>query len=154
MLRRSLVARVRALLTTGDAPTPLRDSEGPMGAWMTDLELISELVMATPANRVERPNPSALHAIAKWTIDRYRIILEGDEDQGFVATSPEMPELLGVAPTASRAASELRWRLEDRVFAILSANRLPPEPLQDVEARQSQQLKWQNTAPGDIALAA
>jgi predicted RNase H-like HicB family nuclease len=153
MLRRSLVARVRALTATGDAPTPLRDSEGPIGAWMTDLELISELVMATPAG-VERPNPSALHAIAKWTIDRYRIILEGDEDQGFVAASPEMPELLGVAPTASRAASELRWRLEDRAFAILSANRLPPEPLQDVEARQSRHARWQNPARRDIALAA
>jgi predicted RNase H-like HicB family nuclease len=153
MLRRSLVARVRALAATGDAPTPLRDSEGPIGAWMTDLELISELVMATPTG-VERPNPSAMHAIAKWTIDRYRIILEGDEDQGFVAASAEMPELLGAAPTASRAASELRWRLEDRAFAILSANRLPPEPLQDVEARQSQQSKWQTPAPGSIALAA
>ncbi len=131
MLRRALVARVRALLATGDAPAARRDSEGPIGAWMTDLELISELVMATPAERVERPNPSALHAIAKWTIDRYRIILEGHDDQGFVAVSPEMPELLGVAPTASRAASELRWRLEDRAFAILSANRRngrPPPP--------------------------
>jgi predicted RNase H-like HicB family nuclease len=154
MLRRALVARVRALLATGDSPTPLRDSEGPIGAWMTDLELISELVMATPADRVERPNPSALHAIAKWTIDRYRIILEGDEEQGFVAASPEMPEIFGVAPTASRAASELRWRLEDRAFAILSANRLPPEPLQDVEAQQSQQSKWQTPAPSAIALAA
>jgi hypothetical protein len=80
--------------------------------------------------------------------------MEGDDAEGFVAASPELPEVLGAGPTATRAATELCWRLEDRVFAILSANRLPPEPLQDVEARQSQQLKWQNTAPGDIALAA
>ena len=128
-------------------PAPLRETEGRMGAWMTDLELISELTMAAPS-RVEKPTPSALHAIAQWTIDRYRMVLEGDEAEGYVATSPELPEAVGQGRTAMQAAVDLRWRLEERAFSILNANRMPPEPLQDVEARRArgQQAK--------IALAA
>ena len=36
-----------------------------------------------------------------------------------------------------QAAVDLRWRLEERAFSILNANRMPPEPLQDVEARRA-----------------
>lgn len=135
-LRGLVASEIVAMSNSGQrVPAPLRETEGRMGAWMTDLELISELAMAAPS-RVERPTPSALHAIAQWTIDRYRIVLEGNEADGYVATSPELPEAVGQGPTAMQAAVELRWRLEERAFSILNANRMPPEPLQDVEARQ------------------
>jgi predicted RNase H-like HicB family nuclease len=131
-------AELMALPSKGRrAPMPLRDIEGRLGAWMTDLELISEMTMAAPCG-VVKPLPSALHAIAQWTIDRYRIVLEGDEIEGYVATSPELPEAVGQGQTAMRAAVDLRWQLEERAFAILNANRVPPEPLQDVEARRGE----------------
>jgi predicted RNase H-like HicB family nuclease len=135
-VRAAAAAELMALPSKGlRAPMPLRDIEGRLGAWMTDLELISEMTMAAPAG-VDKPLPSALHAIAQWTIDRYRIVLEGDEHEGYVATSPELPEAVGQGQTAMRAAVDLRWQLEERAFAILSANRMPPEALQDIEARR------------------
>lgn len=136
-LRGLVASELVALSGSGRrVPQPLRETEGRMGAWMTDLELIAELAMAPPS-RVERPTPSALHAIAQWTIDRYRIVLEGNEADGYVATSPELPEAVGQGRTAMQAAADLRWRLEERAFSILNANRMPPEPLQDVEARRA-----------------
>jgi predicted RNase H-like HicB family nuclease len=137
-LRGLVASEIVALSNSGRrVPAPLRETEGRMGAWMTDLELISELTMAAPS-RVERSTPpSALHAIAQWTIDRYRIVLEGSEPDGYVATSPELPEVVGQGRTSMQAAVDLRWRLEERAFSILNANRMPPEPLQDVEARQA-----------------
>ena len=135
-MRGLLASEIVALSNSGQrVPTPLRQTEGRMGAWMTDLELISELTMAVPS-RVQKPLPSVLHAIAQWTIDRYRIVLEGDEAGGYVATSPELPEVVGQGKTAMQAAVDLRWRLEERAFSILNANRMPPEPLQDVDARR------------------
>jgi predicted RNase H-like HicB family nuclease len=146
-LRGLVASEIVALSNSGRrVPRPLRETEGRMGAWMTDLELISEMTMAAPS-RVERPTPSALHAIAQWTIDRYRIVLEGDEADGYVATSPELAEVVGQGRTAMQAAVDLRWRLEERAFSILNANRMPPEPLQDVEVRRAR-------GHGAIALAA
>ena len=69
---------------------------------MRDLELLPQRGPAALVT-VEKPLPSALHAIAKWTIDRYRMVLEEDEVEGFVATSPDA-ELAGYGLTASRAA--------------------------------------------------
>jgi predicted RNase H-like HicB family nuclease len=133
-LRDTLAGEVAALSARGDAPAPLRESEGRLAAWMRDLELLPE-----PRPRalvtVEKPLPSSMHAIAKWTIDRYRIVLEEDEVEGFVATSPEMPDLAGYGVTASGAAADLRERLEGRAFQILNDNRVPPEPMQDIEKR-------------------
>ena len=149
-LRESLVSEVTALASRGDAPTALRDSEGRLAAWMRDLELLPQRGPAALVT-VEKPLPSALHAIAQWTIDRYRMVLEEDEVEGFVATSPEMPELAGYGLTASRAAMDLRERLEDRAFHILNDNRTPPEPIQDVEARQRRTQRTQRPA---MALAA
>jgi predicted RNase H-like HicB family nuclease len=144
-LRGLVASEIVALSNSGRrVPKPLRETEGRMGAWMTDLELISELTMVA-RSRVEKPTPSALHAIAQWTIDRYRIVLEGDEADGYVAASPELPEAVGQGRTAMQAAVDLRWRLEERAFSILNANRMPPEPLQDVEARR---------ARGDVAAVA
>ncbi len=98
--------------------------------------MISELTTTAAPCGVVKPLPSALHAIAQWTIDRYRIVLEGDESEGYLATSPELPEAVGQGQTAMRAAVDLRWQLEERAFAILNANRMPPEALQDLELRQ------------------
>jgi len=135
-LRKSVAAELVGLMAAGDAPTPLREAEGRMGAWMTDLELVSMVLPTGPILAVEKPLPSAMHAIAQWTIDRYRIVLEEDGADGFAATSPEMPEVLGHGNTGARAAADLRWRLEDRAFTMLNSNRVPPEALQDVEARE------------------
>jgi hypothetical protein len=79
------------------------------------------------------------------------MVLEEDEVEGFVATSPEMPDLAGYGLTAMRAAVDLRARLEERAFHILSDNGIPPEPQQDVEARQRR--TWQADRPA-MAIAA
>ena len=150
-LRKSVAAELVGLMARGDAPTPLREAEGRMGAWMTDLELVSMVLPTGPILAVEKPLPSAMHAIAQWTIDRYRIVLEEDEVEGFVATSPEMPELAGYGLTASAAAADLRARLEERAFQILNDNCVPPEPLQEIEAREERQARAQRPV---MALAA
>jgi hypothetical protein len=136
LLRGVLAGEVAALLITGSAPTPRRDSEGTLGAWLGELELIESKDDVSAAEvSVEQPVPSALRAIAQWTVERYRILLEGSED-GFVAMSLELPELVGHGETAGRAVTDVRRRLADRVFELLRGNRVPPEPLQDVEARR------------------
>jgi predicted RNase H-like HicB family nuclease len=151
LLRESMEAEVQALLAEGNAPAPLRESEGRLGAWMRDLELVGERPTIATTN-IEKPLPSALHAIAQWTIDRYRIVLEEDETEGFVATSTEMPDVLGYGLTATSAAADLRARLEDRAFKMLSGNRIPPEPVRDVEAREKRR-QWEQGRP-PMALAA
>ena len=149
-LREVLAVEVAAMASRGEAPTPLRESEGRLAAWMRDLELIPDRGRVALVT-VQKPLPSALHAIAQWTIDRYRIVLEEDDVEGFVATSPEMPEVAGYGLTASRAVVDLRERLEERAFRILNDNRIPPEPLQDVEARQHRAVRAERPA---MALAA
>jgi predicted RNase H-like HicB family nuclease len=139
-LRETLAVEVAALSARGEAPTPLRESEGRLAAWMRDLELVPE-PRPKALVTVEKPLPSTMHAIAQWTIDRYRIVLEEDEVEGFVATSPEMPDLAGYGLTASSAAADLRGRLEERAFQILNDNRVPPEAMQEIEARRERQVR-------------
>lgn len=149
-LRDTLAVEVADLMSRGEAPAPLQESEGRLAAWMRDLELLPERRPRALVT-VEKPLPSTMHAIAQWTIDRYRIVLEEDEVEGFVATSPEMPELAGYGLTASAAAADLRARLEERAFQILNDNCVPPEPLQEIEAREERQARAQRPV---MALAA
>jgi predicted RNase H-like HicB family nuclease len=135
-LRATLAARVGVLRREGGAPTPVREFEGRLGAWQADLELIAPAAPARQGRaKLEKPVPSALRAIAQWTADRYRVVLEGDEDCAFLSASPEMPAVLGRGATAGDAVSDLRRQLADEAFRMLNAGAFPPEPLQDVEAR-------------------
>jgi hypothetical protein len=117
---------------------------------MRDLELLPE-PRPKALVTVEKPLPSTMHAIAQWTTDRYRIVLEEDEVEGFVATSPEMPELAGYGLKASSAVADLRARMEEQAFKILNDNRVPPEPLQEIEAREERKARTHRPA---MAIAA
>jgi predicted RNase H-like HicB family nuclease len=139
-LRDTLAVEVADLRSRGEAPTPLQESEGRLAAWMRDLELLPE-PRPKALVTVEKPLPSTMHAIAQWTTDRYRIVLEEDEVEGFVATSPEMPELAGYGLKASSAVADLRARMEEQAFKILNDNRVPPEPLQEIEAREERKAR-------------
>jgi predicted RNase H-like HicB family nuclease len=145
-VRDTLRARVTVLRRDGAASTPIREFEGRLGAWMNDLELIepAPAPFAPPtktrgkAADLEKPVPSALRAIAQWTADRYRVVLEQEADDGegsFAAASPEMPALLGRGATAGDAVADLRRQLADEAYRMLDKGAFPPEPLQDVEAR-------------------
>ena len=59
--------------------------------------------------------------IAQWTIDRYRIVLEGDEAEGYLATSPELPEAVGQGQTAMRISVASWVTTEEDVDRSLEA---------------------------------
>jgi predicted RNase H-like HicB family nuclease len=111
-------------------PLPLRDSEGPLGAWLSDLELIDKLRPSAHAT-IERPSERTLRRMAIWTAQRYRLVLE--EFEGFTAVCKEIPGPIGRGHTPSQAVSQLREQVADVVFRFLWANQLPPEALQDME---------------------
>lgn len=132
-VRAALAARLPALLASGTAPTPLCEVEGPLGEWTRGLELIDGATRAAKRD-LQKPVPSALRAIAEWTTCRYRVVLEAQAG-GVVANSPEMPEVVGQGATHAAAVTDLQRRLAERAYAVLDAGGTPPEPLQDVEAR-------------------
>jgi predicted RNase H-like HicB family nuclease len=132
-LRAAVAARAAGL----DAPpVPLCDVEGRLGAWTGELELIGAGRAGQPPADLQKPVPSALRAIAQWTAYQYRIVLEPGAGGAFVANSPELPELLVMGETAGVAAAELQRWLADRAYEMLDAGEMPPEPMQDVEARE------------------
>jgi predicted RNase H-like HicB family nuclease len=147
-LRAILEREILALWAKGRNPRPLHDTEGRLGAWTEELELDDNAPEAAAKPGLQKPTPAAIHAMAQWTIDRYRIVLEQDEF-GFIAVSPELPGLIGQGQTAKEAAAELRGHMEQRAFELLEANLMPPEPLKDVESRASrmrERCEWSPVA--------
>jgi predicted RNase H-like HicB family nuclease len=135
VLRATASVVVAPLYTKGSAPTPLRMSQGTLGAWTQDLKLIDAVAKGATAG-VEKPSPAALRSIAEATVDDYRMVLEEDEDGGFVGAGAEMPEVVVDGATPADTVQKLRGALVEAVFALLDANRMPPEALRGVEARR------------------
>jgi predicted RNase H-like HicB family nuclease len=141
-LRDALAARLPARVTAGDAPSPLRDAEGAVGAWAADLELLENSKRAPKDPSLEKPLPSALRAIAQWTTDRYRAILEVDDDgRTWVGAGVEMPDAIARGETPGDVVAELRSAMADRAYAMLDSGEVPPEPRRDVEARSAKSAR-------------
>lgn len=138
-VRERVAGTLVELLQTGNAPAPLRDSEGRLGAWAADLEILQP-VPSAPAD-LEKPEAETLRAIARSTAERYRLVIESQEEEGFIAACAEVPGLVADGRTVSRAVEALRALLVDHVEALLNANVLPPEALQDVEARRKEKSR-------------
>ncbi len=132
----SAIAGVRAALAArtamgpgGAAPIPpLSESEGRLGEWAKELELVESEPAAAAAVKDEKALPSVLRAIAQWTVDRYGILLEGDGGGSFVSSSVEMPSVVGHGATPMAAIGDLRWQLNEVAFEMLNAGRALPEP--------------------------
>jgi predicted RNase H-like HicB family nuclease len=133
-VRASTVVALRPLIDDGIAPTPVREMEGAIGAWVSEIELLPGGEPA--AADVEKPSPAALRAISQWTAERYRIVLEQAADGAFVAAGVELPEIIAQGATPGAAVDEATRRLAEAAYALLDAGRVPPEPLRDVEARR------------------
>jgi predicted RNase H-like HicB family nuclease len=146
--RAAATATIAPLLDEGTAPTPLRDSEGPLGAWMQELETPVESA-AAPAG-MEKPSPEALRSIADWMAGRYRMLLEENDVYGFAATCREFPESIAHGTDACSTVQSLQRQLSEMVYDLLDSNRVPPEPLRDVEARQALQPRPQATTPAVV----
>ena len=138
-LRDRVAGALVDLLQTGDAPAPRRESEGRLGAWAADLEILHP-TPAAPAD-LEKPAAQTLRAIARSTAERYRLVIESQEDAGFIAACAEVPGLVAHGETVSAAVEAVRDVLVDHVGQLLNANVLPPEALQDVEARRKEKSR-------------
>ena len=134
-VRDRIAASLADLLAEGNAPAPLRDSEGRLGSWAADLEMVES--GAATDDDVEKPAPETLRAIARSTAERYRIILESHEDGGFLAGCAEVAGVVAHGATVTEAIDRLRESLTDFAYRTLDANEMPPEALQDVEGRAS-----------------
>jgi predicted RNase H-like HicB family nuclease len=142
-LRERMAASLAELVAAGDAPAPLRESEGRLGSWAADLEIVD--VGAAAGDDVEKPSPETLRAIAHSTVGRYRIILESHEDGGFIAGCAEVAGVVAYGATAAEAIDRLREALTDFAYRGLDANTMPPEPLQDVETREAARRANENS---------
>lgn len=129
-LRQLVAAELTALVERGDAPAPLRASQGALGAWVEELELVESF---EPVTELETPGIESLWNIARATARRYRVIVECDEE--IIATCAEVAGPRGVGTNVRQATEQLREQLTEYVLALLQANRLPPEARVDVEGR-------------------
>src|SRR5881394_2381117 len=66
VLRERMATSLADLVAAGDAPAPLRESEGRLGSWTADLEIL-EGRPDTDAAEVEKPSPEILRGIARCT---------------------------------------------------------------------------------------
>lgn len=135
VVRATAAVVVAPLYAEGRAPTPLCESEGPLGAWAQGIELVDAEVATAVDGVVEKPSPEMLRSIAEGTADDYRMIIEENED-GFVGVAAEMPEVVVRGRTAAETVLNLRRGMAEAVYKLLEGNRMPPEALRDVEARR------------------
>lgn len=133
-LRERVTAALVDLVEAGDAPTPVREFEGQLGFWNADLELVDEL--PPPPAGLEMPDEATLRSIARFVADRYRVILEPQGEDGYIAACAEVPGAVVRGTTVAEVMEALRGDLVGRTYRVLEANGLPAEPLQDVESRE------------------
>jgi predicted RNase H-like HicB family nuclease len=101
---------------------------------------IREKPTPLPAARVPddqvlvRPSDRQVRRMAQWTAKQYRVVMHF-HDGSYYATSPEIPYASGFGATPNGCVDDLRRQLVDCVAAMIVANRMPPEPLQDRERR-------------------
>lgn len=83
-----------------------------------------------PANRTKaalrRPFDSRLVLRARDIVDDYRVILERDDDLGYVGCSIEMPNVYADGRTADECVASVREALIGAVAFMLEDGRQPP----------------------------
>ena len=115
---------------------------------MQELEPATEPAHAPEG--IEKPTAEALRSIAEWTAGRYRMLLEENDVYGFAATCREFPESIAHGTDACSTVESLQRQLAEMVYELLDSNRVPPEPLRDLEARQALQPRPQATTPAVV----
>lgn len=119
---RSSRQRKRRPKTPGVAvPPDVREKPTPLAPGDSDEDLV-------------RPSAGQVRRMAKWTAKQYRVVMHF-HDGSYYATSPEIPYASGFGSTPNGCVDDLRRQLVDYVAAMITANRMPPEPLQDRERR-------------------
>ena len=106
-----------------EKPTPLATSPAPAAAAATQDD--GELV---------RPSTKQVQRMARWTASQYRVVMHF-HDGSYYATSPEIPYASGFGSTPNGCVDDLRRQLVEYVAAMIAANKMPPEPMQDRERR-------------------
>jgi predicted RNase H-like HicB family nuclease len=128
---------VAPMYTQGRAPAPLCDSQGPLGAWAQDLELIDADTESAGSEDLEKPARKTLRSIAEATADEYRIILEEPKPgASWTGVCAELPEVVVQGRTPEAVVKKLRRGMVGGICKLLDANRMPPEAMRDVEARR------------------
>lgn len=86
---------------------------------------------------LDRPFDPPIVQEAARIAQKYRIILEQDEDCGYIGSSLEMPNVYGDGRTADRCVNNLREALTVAVAYLLESGQAPPAPA-DEQVRDKQ----------------
>jgi predicted RNase H-like HicB family nuclease len=86
------------------------------------------------ADDLELPTLGQLSRMARSTADQYRIVMHWS-DGSYYGTSPEVPAASGFGVTPNGCVDDLRRQLARHVADLIVSNRMPPEPMQDLERR-------------------
>ncbi len=82
----------------------------------------------------DAPPIDQLRRMAAWTAAQYRLVLHWS-DGTYYASCPEVPFVAGFGRSPGRCAADIRRHLTRHVADVIAANRMPPEPLQEIERR-------------------
>lgn len=77
---------------------------------------------------LDRPFDPRILEQAKQTALQYRLILEPNEEVGFLGTSVEMPLVFGDGPTPDVCVRETREALISAIATMLEKGEIPPPP--------------------------
>lgn len=80
---------------------------------------------------VDRPFDPVILERAKEIARHYQIVLEPDEDCGYVGSSLEMPSVYGDGLTANECVESVRGALTAAVAYLIESKQIPPTPAKD-----------------------
>jgi predicted RNase H-like HicB family nuclease len=108
-------------------------------------------VWKTPAKKaLDRPfNPKVLRH-ARELANKYRILLEPDDELGFMGRAVEMPFVFGDGKTPDSCVEQTRHALIAAIATLLEMNQTPPLPA--AENRRVAQINLRVTAEEKLLL--
>lgn len=105
---------------------------------------------AKRAKALDRPFEPAVLRRAQRTAKQYRLILEPDEELGFVGHALELPNVFADGSTANECVRSVREALTAAVATMIEAGQRPPAP--SAEGKRAMQINIRLTAHEKLQL--
>lgn len=114
------------------------------------MSVLSKKSAAKKKLAIDRPFDPKILRRARDLANNYRLILEPDQDEGFVGHALEMPMSIGVGKTADECVRETREILVTVIATMLERGERPPSAV--VEGKREEQINIRVTAEEKLLL--
>jgi len=105
---------------------------------------------AAERERLTRPFAAGVLARAKKLAGQYRLVIESDEDGGYVGSTVEMPLVMGGGRTVPACVRDVLDATATAIATLLERGDSPPAPAR--EQRRDQQVNIRLTAEEKLRL--